>query len=104
VVVADHHDARIGDRVQKGQLPAALDSRQLTARRDADAAALQLAKANLNYAQTDLRRKQELNAAEIIAPSELDVATQGYVVAEQQYNQAQANLQDATTQLGYGAS
>jgi RND family efflux transporter MFP subunit len=96
-----HLYVRIGDRVQKGQLLAALDSRQLTARRDADVAALQLAKANLDYAQIDLRRKQELKAAQIIAPSELDAATQGYAVAEQQYNQAQANLQDATTQLGY---
>src|SRR5260370_7353454 len=92
---------RIGDRVQKGQLLAMLDSRELVARRDADVAALQLAGANLNYAQTDLRRKQELNAAQIIAPSVWGVATQAYAVAEQQYNQAQANLQDATTQLGY---
>jgi macrolide-specific efflux system membrane fusion protein len=92
---------RIGDRVQKGQLLAMLDSRELVARRDADVAALQLARANLNYAQTDLRRKQELNAAQIIAPSVLDVATQAYAVAEQKSNQAQANLQDATTQLGY---
>ncbi len=99
--VVMHLYVRIGDKVHKGQLLALLDSRQLTARRDADVAALQLAKANLNYAQTDLRRKQELKAAQIIAPSELDVATQGYAVAEQQYNQAQANLQDANTQLGY---
>jgi RND family efflux transporter MFP subunit len=99
--VVTHLYVRIGDRVQKRQLLAVLDSRELTARRDADAAALQLARANLNYAQTDLRRKQELNAAQIIALSVLDVATQAYAVAEQQYNQAQANLQDVTTQLGY---
>jgi macrolide-specific efflux system membrane fusion protein len=99
--VVTHLYVRIGDRVQKGQLLAMLDSRELVARRDADVAALQLARANLNYAQTDLRRKQELNAAQIIAPSVLDVATQAYAVAEQKSNQAQANLQDATTQLGY---
>jgi RND family efflux transporter MFP subunit len=99
--VVMHLYVRIGDRVQKGQLLAALDSRELTARRDADAAAVQLAKANLDYAQTDLRRKQELHAARIIAPSVLDVASQANAVAEQQYNQAQANLQDASTQLGY---
>jgi len=50
--VVMHLYVRIGDRVQKGQLLAVLDSRELTARRDADVAALQLAKANLNYAQT----------------------------------------------------
>lgn len=99
--VVTHLYVRIGDRVQKGQLLAVLDSRELTARRDADTAALQVARANLNYARTDLRRKQELKAAQIIAPSVLDVATQAYAVAEQQYNQAQANLQDANTQLGY---
>jgi HlyD family secretion protein len=96
--VVMHLYVRIGDRVRKGQLLAVLDSRELTARRDADAAALQLARANLDYAQTDLRRKQELKAAKIIAPSLLDVATQAYAVAEQQYNQAQANLEDANTQ------
>jgi RND family efflux transporter MFP subunit len=99
--VVTHLYVGIGNRVQKGQLLAMLDSRELVARRDADIAALQLARANLNYAQTDLRRKQELNAAQLIAPSVLDVATQAYAVAEQQCNQAQANLQDATTQLGY---
>ena len=99
--VVMHLYVRIGDRVQKGQLLAALDSRELTAKRDADAAAVQLAKANLDYAQTDLRRKQELHAAQIIAPSVLDVATQAHAVAEQLYNQAQANLQDAKTQLDY---
>lgn len=99
--VVMHLYVRIGDRVQTGQLLAALDSRELTAKRDADVAAVQLAKANLDYAQTDLRRKQELHAAQIIAPSVLDLASQANAVAEQQYNQAQANLQDATTQLGY---
>ena len=99
--VVMHLYVRVGDGVQKGQLLAALDSRELTAKRDADAAAVQLAKANLDYAQTDLRRKQELHEAQIIAPSVLDVASQANAVAEQQYNQAQANLQDATTQLGY---
>src|SRR5216683_3397718 len=99
--VVTHLYVRIGDRVQKGQLLAMLDSRELVARRNADIAALQLALANLNYAKTDLRRKQELNAAQVIAPSVLDVATQADSVAEQQYNQAHANLQDATTQLGF---
>ncbi len=99
--VVTHLYVRIGDRVQKGQLLGVLDSRELVAKRDADGAALQLARANLDYAQTDLRRKQELHAAQIIAPSELDVATQANAVAEQQYNQAQANLQDTTTQLSF---
>jgi macrolide-specific efflux system membrane fusion protein len=92
---------RIGDRVQPGQLLAVLDSRELNARRDAAQAAVQLAEANLDYAHTDLRRKQELSAAGVIAKAELDVASTTAAVAEQQYRQAQANLADAVTQLGY---
>ena len=92
---------RIGDRVGKGQLLAELDSRELTARRDADLAAAHLAQADLDYARVDLRRKQELHAANIIALSALNVAQQAYAVAEQQCEQARANLADATTQLSY---
>jgi RND family efflux transporter MFP subunit len=92
---------RIGDRVQKGALLAEIDSRELTARRDAAAAAVRLATANVGYTAADLRRKQELGAAQVISRSELDLAQQAYQVAEQQHRQAEANLADAATQLGY---
>ena len=92
---------RIGDRVEKGALLAEVDSRELIARRDAAQAAVKQANANLDYARVDLRRKQELNTAQVIARSERDLAQQAYEVAEQQYEQAQANLVDASTQLGY---
>lgn len=92
---------QIGDRVNKGQLLAELDSRALKARRDADAAALQVAQANLDYAEVDLRRKRQLNDAQIISRSELDLAEKAFAVAEQQRDQARATLADSTTQLGY---
>jgi RND family efflux transporter MFP subunit len=92
---------RVGDKVEKGTLLADVDARQIMARCDAAEAAVKLASANLNYALTDLRRKQELNAAQIIARSELDLAQQAHSVADQQYQQAQANLADIKTQLGY---
>ena len=92
---------QIGDRVEKGQLLAEVDSRALKARRDADAAALQVAQANLDYAQVDLGRKRQLSAARIISRSELDLAEKGFAVAEQQRDQARATLTDSTTQLGY---
>jgi macrolide-specific efflux system membrane fusion protein len=92
---------RIGDKVERGKLLAELDARELTARRDAAEAAVRLASANLSYTRADLRRKQDLSAVQVIAPSELDLARQAYAVAEQQYKQAQANLADAITQLGY---
>jgi len=92
---------QIGDHVDKGQLLAELDSRALAARRDADAAALQVAQANLDYAEVDLRRKRQLNEARIISRSELDLAEKAYTVAQQQRDQAGATLKDSTTQLGY---
>lgn len=99
--VVSHLLVRIGDRVEKDTLLAEIDSRELTARRDAAQAAVRLASANLNYTTTDLRRKQELGRALVISKSDLDLAEQAYQVAEQQYRQAEANLADAQTQLGY---
>jgi RND family efflux transporter MFP subunit len=92
---------QIGDHVTKGQPLAELDSRTFTARRDADAAALRVAQANMEYAQVDLQRKRQLHAAQIIARSELDLAGKGFSVAEQQRDQAEAALAYSTTQLGY---
>ena len=92
---------QIGDHVNKGQLLAEVDSRALIARRDADAAALHVAQANLDYAQVDLGRKRQLSAAQIISRSELDLAEKAVAVAEQQRDQSRATLADSTTQLGY---
>jgi macrolide-specific efflux system membrane fusion protein len=92
---------RIGDNVEKGAVLADVDSRVLDARRDSADAAVRLAKANLDYAQTDLRRKQELFEAQVIARSQLELTQQAYAVTDQQYKQAQANLADAITQRGY---
>lgn len=92
---------RIGDRVEKGQLLAELDDRELIARRDQAAAAVAVSHANVEYARADLERKRALNASRLIAPSDLDLAQQAYAVADQQTNAARASLDDATTQLGY---
>lgn len=99
--VVTHLNAQIGDYVKQGEVLADVDSRELDAKRDAAQAAVRLASANLEYARTDLHRKQELFSDQIIARSELDVAQQAYGVADQQYKQALANLADANTQLGY---
>jgi RND family efflux transporter MFP subunit len=96
-----HLLVQIGDHVEKGQLLAELDDRALKARRDADAASLRVAQANLDYDQVDLGRKRQLNEARIISRSELDLAQKAFAVAEQQRDQARATLADSTTQLGY---
>lgn len=92
---------RVGDRVKKSQQLAKLDDRDLVARRNEAAAALASAQASLDYARSDLQRKRELGAAKIMSASELDVAERAYAVAAQQLTQAQANLDFATTQVGY---
>ena len=92
---------QIGDHVLKGQPLAELDSREFVARRDADAAALRVAQANLEYAQVDLQRKSQLHDAQIIARSDLDLAQKSFSVAQQQRDQASATLADSTTQLSY---
>lgn len=90
---------RIGDRVEKGELLAELDDRDLVSRRREALAALNLARANLDYARAELQRKRGLR--DLLSPSELDVAQRAFAVAEQQTAGAQAALEAATTQLGY---
>jgi HlyD family secretion protein len=92
---------QIGDQVLRGQALAELDNREFVARRDADAAALRVAQANLEYAQIDLERKRQLHDAQIIARSDLDLAEKTFSVAQQQRDQARATLADSATQLGY---
>ncbi len=92
---------RVGDTVDKGQLLAELDDHELSARHTQAAASLGSLQADLSYAVADLRRKRELSAAQIIAPSELDLAERASAVAEQRLKEAEANLSFATTQLGY---
>jgi len=62
---------------------------------------VKLAEANVAYSQTDLSRKTALRTEHLIARSEFDLAQQSDAVAEQQRNQARANLEEATAQLGY---
>ena len=92
---------RIGDRVTIGQLLAELDDRELIARRDEAAAAVQQAEVNLSYARADLERKRPLTGAGVVSRSELDLAERAAAVAEQQVSAAHASLEYATTQVAY---
>lgn len=92
---------RIGDVVEKGQLLAELDDRELVARRNQTTASLNLAEANRSYARAELARMRSLSAERLIAPSSLDLAEQAYEVARQQRKSAQAGVDEAVTQLGY---
>jgi HlyD family secretion protein len=92
---------RVGDHVRAGQRLAEIDDRELVARRREAAAALQVARANLNFASADLRRKRELSVAALLARSELDLAERACAVAEQQVAQAEATLDYNSIQLAY---
>jgi RND family efflux transporter MFP subunit len=92
---------RIGDRVAKGQLLAELDDRDLVARRNEAAAALQQTEVTLAYATTDLQRKRQLSVEGVLARNELDLAERAAAVAEKQVTAAQAALAYAATQLAY---
>ena len=92
---------RVGDTVERGQLLAEIDARELVARCREAEAALALAGANLDFAASDLARKRQLHAGGLLAPSELDLAGRAHAVAEQQAAQARAALDSASAQLGY---
>jgi RND family efflux transporter MFP subunit len=92
---------RVGDRVRAGDVLAELDPRELNARRDDAAAALNAAVANFAYASAELARKRELAAERLIAPSELDLATRAEEVARREQERARANLTFSETQLTY---
>ena len=92
---------KVGDPVEKGQLLAELDDRDLVARWDQANAELQRSLAELRYAQTDLQRKRELSVAKVIAPSEMDLTERACAVADQQVAVTRADLSYAFTQLDY---
>jgi len=91
----------IGDSVAKGQPLAELDDRDLVARRAEAVAARAAARADLDYAAAERRRKRELAAARLVSTSDLEAAERAGAVAAAQLLQADASLASATTQLGY---
>jgi RND family efflux transporter MFP subunit len=99
--VVDHLYVQVGDAVAKGQLLAALDDRDLVAKRDEAAATLRQAEADWQYLTADLRRKSTLGASGNIASAELELAASGVEVAKQKVEGARASLAFAAAQVGY---
>ena len=92
---------RVGDRVEKGQLLAELDTDELAARRDQAAAALASARAAAGYAAAEVGRKRALAAQGAVARSDLDAAERGFAVARAAEEEARANLDLARVQLSH---
>lgn len=92
---------QIGDAVVKGQLLAALEDRDLMARRNEAVAALRQADAELSYSSADLRRKRALHAAGGVSSSDLELTERTATVAEQEVVRARASLAFAVAQVDY---
>jgi len=91
----------IGDRVEKGQLLGELDQTEFKARYNQALAALENARARLNYAALNLNRQQALKKENFTSQDKVDEAERAYEVAESDVKQARANLDYANIQLGY---
>jgi len=93
--------ANIGDNVKKGQLLAELDPTENQAKYNQVKAALDDSRANVEYAEVDLGRKQELLAKNLISQDQIDLAEKTYHIAEAQVRESEANLEYARIQLEY---
>lgn len=99
--VVKHLRANIGDHVRAGQVIAELDDAELQARMRQNLAALAKAQADLDYAQTNIRRAQSLRAKDLISEQESDLAETSVKVAHAQLRLAEANLDNARIQVSY---
>ncbi len=92
--------------VKAGDIVAVIDPEPLRARRDQAASNLDMSKANVARARTDLaQRKRELDrvkslvAQEFVSQSDVDVATTNFQAAEAQMNVAGAQVKQAEAAL-----
>jgi RND family efflux transporter MFP subunit len=91
----------IGDSVEKDELLAELDATEHQARYDQAKAALNMARANLEYAELDLQRKRELFKKNFVSQNDLDVAEKTFQLAKIGLAEAEANLEYTRVQLQY---
>jgi len=93
--------SHIGDLVKEGQVIAELDDAELQAKLNQNIAALEKAKADLEYANLNLERQRSLLKKNFASKQQVDLAENAHKVAQAQLEQAEANLESARVQLGY---
>lgn len=91
----------VGDRVQKGQRLARLDSNDYRLGTDALHAQLKSAKAEQDFARDDLRRYRELLNLRVISPAEFDRHETAYITRQERVASLNAQLSQATNQVQY---
>lgn len=93
--------ANIGDYVTAGQIIAELEDSELQARVNQNLAAVEKARADLQYAQTAFGRDQSLLEKALISQQQVDQSETSLKVSEALLKQAEANLDYARVQLSY---
>lgn len=91
----------IGDHVSQGQLLAELDTVEVQAKLAQAEAALNMVRAELDFAELELQRKQGLSEKEMIAHDELEAAEKAHRLAQFKIKEAEANVAYVKTQLAY---
>ena len=93
--------SHIGDLVEEGQVISELDDAELQAKLSQNVAAVEKAKADLEYARLNLERQRSLLKKNFASKQQVDLAENASKVAQAQLEQAEANVEYARVQLGY---
>ncbi len=93
--------ANIGDVVTKGQLLAQIEQEDLKAKVNEAKMNLRVALANLELAQKNLTRTENLFVKDFVSRDKVDVAERDYATAQAQANQIRETIKFNTTQLSY---
>jgi macrolide-specific efflux system membrane fusion protein len=93
--------ANIGDVVKKGQVIAQLEQEDLKAKVNEAKMNLKIMEANLDLAQKNLQRMQNLYAKDFVSKDKVDVAERDYKAALAQLNQVKETIRYHETQMSY---
>lgn len=93
--------ANIGDVVKKGQVIARLEQEDLKAKVNEANMNLKIIEANLELAQKNLQRMQNLYAKDFVSKDKVDVAERDYKAAMAQTNQIRETIRYNETQMSY---
>lgn len=93
--------ANIGDAVKKGQVIARLEQEDLRAKVNETRMNLKIVEANLDLAQKNLQRMQNLYAKDFVSRDKVDVAERDYKAAQAQASQLRESIRYNETQMSY---
>ncbi|WP_017365574.1 efflux RND transporter periplasmic adaptor subunit [Methylococcus capsulatus] len=93
----------LGDRVQKGQLLAALDPTDYELAVQSAKAQLAAARAELEFSREDLQRYRELLEQRVVSPPEFDRRRTAYTAAKERVTALEAQATEAANRVDYTA-